>query len=442
MSNLNLLFFVCACSSDGDLETQTLDYEIDHESLSVMISEEIIQYGDQYNIYVAQDFASNPIMELDLFNHSSAEISLTEGETAWVDSPLVEFSQELPTSIPEKTGATIELTWRLDLIEEALLNANSTSTTIPFYIPRVESFGFDFHIEVIDSLDILFLGNGEYSLVSSENTNDFVHEQWNSSRESGLVFGGFYLKSFWRVDILEDENTSVFSTSEDGLNWTEQDMGLTGTPEFCQSIDTSFICFTSENIWASFEGKRFETISNLEEVPPFFDGVSHQHRGFLLSNNGVYALYPSGYYEQVYDTPIQLQSIATNVHFEMVVVGEQSILYSDDGQNWNQWDVFSSEGQLHHVQSFDFGSTGEGWIAGVEHEGDYTIWKIGEDQFEQLAEFKLIDVANNMIFAVDDSHWVYRSKNGSDWEKIHRLPSHVVLRTVVMEERVFFEGVE
>ena len=73
MSNLILPFFVCACSSDGDFETQSLDYEIDHESLSIMISEEVIQYGDQYNIYFAQDFASNPIMELELFNHKSMD---------------------------------------------------------------------------------------------------------------------------------------------------------------------------------------------------------------------------------------------------------------------------------------------------------------------------------------------------------------------------------
>ena len=73
-----MFVFICACSSDSAFETKVPDYEIDHESLSVMISEDVIQHEDQYKISFAREFGTNPIMEIDLFNHSSSKITFNE----------------------------------------------------------------------------------------------------------------------------------------------------------------------------------------------------------------------------------------------------------------------------------------------------------------------------------------------------------------------------
>ena len=61
--------------------------------------------------------------------------------------------------------------------------------------------------------------------------------------------------------------------------------------------------------------------------------VWHNHLGHISSvKEGVFILHPSGYFEQVYASSIKLHHIATNENFEMLVIGEHTILYSDDGQ--------------------------------------------------------------------------------------------------------------
>ena len=94
--------------------------------------------------------------------------------------------------------------------QEETQNIEDTKISIPFSIPSPSVFSFAFEVELVDSLDIVFLGDDGYSLLSSENTDDFVHEQWDTSIESEFLFAQFYMESFWRLD-LKDDNTSVFS---------------------------------------------------------------------------------------------------------------------------------------------------------------------------------------------------------------------------------------
>ena len=150
--------------------------------------------------------------------------------------------------------------------------------------------------------------------------------------------------------------------------------------------------------------------------------------------------------EQVYESSVKLHRIATNAKFEMVAIGEHTLLYSDDGQNWQNWDISLISGTLQNVHSFVFPSqtaldSVPSWILGVEDDIS-SIWSLQDGQFEHMVDLKLIDVVNNMIFAVDESNWIYRSKNGQDWQKVHKLPTHITLRSVVIEQRRNFEGVE
>ena len=81
------------------------------------------------------------------------------------------------------------------------------------------------------------------------------------------------------------------------------------------------------------------------------------------------------------------------------------------------------------------------WLLGVEDDIS-AIWSLQDGQFEHMVDLKLIDVVNNMIFAVDESNWIYRSKDAQNWEKVHKLPIHITLRSVVIEERNNFEGIQ
>ena len=120
------------------------------------------------------------------------------------------------------------MVWHISAIEEfqeEIQDIEDATISIPFSIPSPNIFSFDFEVELVDSLDIVFLGDNGYSLLSSENTDDFVHEQWDTSIESEFLFAQFYSGSFWRLD-LKDNNTSIFSVSENGLHWTKWDMGL------------------------------------------------------------------------------------------------------------------------------------------------------------------------------------------------------------------------
>ena len=100
---------------------------------------------------------------------------------------------------------------------------------------------------------------------------------------------------------------------------------------------------------------------------------------------------------------------------------------------------------MQKVQRFTFPSQTTldselGWILGVEDDIS-SIWKLQNGQFEHMVDLKLIEVVNNMIFAVDESNWIYRSKDAQNWEKVHKLPTHITLQSVVIEERNNFEGV-
>ena len=448
MSYLNILF-IFACSKEPSLKSENINYEINAEALSVLISDDLIYPDQQYSISFARQLLSNPILEIAIYNHSEKDIPLTGNESSWLDSNFVDIVNDPPNSLPAYEEVLVDLIWHTSVIEEyqeETQDIEDTKISIPFSIPYSDVFSFVFEVELVDSLDIVFLGDDGYSLLSSENTDDFIHEQWDTSTESEFLFAQFYEGSFWRLD-LKDENTSVLSVSENGLNWTEIDMGLADKTDFCQVIEASMICFSTEDVWVSYAGQSFEKKSLLTDVPHFLAGVTHPFRAYLVGEEGIFILHPSGYFEQVYESSVKLHHIATNDSLEMVAVGEYTILYSDDGQNWQNWDTPSISGVLQNVHSFVFPSPNTldsvaSWVFGVEEDDVFSIWSFQEGQFEHMVDLKLIDVVNNMIFAVDESNWIYRSKNGQDWQKVHKLPTSITLRRVVIEQRRNFEGFE
>ena len=224
-------------------------------------------------------------------------------------------------------------------------------------------------------------------------------------------------------------------------------MGLAEKAEFCQVIEPSMICFSSEKVWVSYAGQSFEKKSLSIDIPHFLGGVAQPFRAYVVGEEGIFILHPSGYLEQVYESSVKLHHIAINTNFEMVTIGEYTILYSDDGQNWQNWDIPLISGTLQNVHSFVFPSQNTlesvpSWIFGVKEDNVFSIWSFQDGLFEYMVDLRIVDVVNNMIFAVDESNWIYRSKNGQDWQKVHKLPTSITLRRVVIEQRRNFEGVE
>ena len=113
------------------------------------------------------------------------------------------------------------------------------------------------------------------------------------------------------------------------------------------------------------------------------------------------------------------------------------VFFSENGKDWQSWNIFTTEGSLHKVES-----RGDSWIVGVVHENTYSIWEIGEYQFDHIIDLRLLDVVNNMMLAIDDSRWLYCSHDGIAWEKIHKVPSHTSIHSVLIEEKTVFEGVQ
>ena len=441
---------ILACSSNTDMDSFVSDellfdnnHEIISESLRVMIDSDVLQHRDTYKISFIEGIHVNPIMEIQLYNNSSEILPLTEDEYKWCESSFIEFVEKPPAYIPSNGSEHVQISWLMDMIQDEL--DDDSEAFVRFNVPQLETFFVEFHIHMTEALDVLFFGNDEYTLVGTENTDDFVHEIWNSGRSSSVISGHYFLDQFWRVDQIfsEEESTetgemTVISSSLDGIVWTQKDMELEGTPDFCLTMDASFLCFVSTEIWVSFDGEHFEQrIVSEDRNQTFYDGVSLDNRGFLLSDEGVFSLFPSGYYEILFSTEVNLQSIAVNTKSELIAVGEQSIFYSMNGTNWQSWNVFTTEGSLYEVYPW-----GDGWIVGVENDNSYSIWEIGESQFDHIADLRLLDVVHNIILATDDSHWLYRSTDGIVWEKIHKMPSHITLHSVAVEKKTIFEGLE
>ena len=451
-----MIWLMLACSSNGDVDSLLQEelffdnnHEIISESLRVMIDSDVLQHRDIYKISIIEGIKANPTLEIGLYNHSTETLRLSEDENKWCESSFIEFVEEPPAYIPSNGSEQVQISWLMDMIQDEL--DTESEAFVRFNVPRLETFFIEFHIQMTEGLDVLFFGDGEYTLVGTENADDFVHEIWNSERSSSVISGHYFLDQFWRIDQIfseeesvDSEDRTVISSSSDGIIWTQKDMGLEGTPDFCLTTNASFLCFVSNEIWVSFEGENFEQrIFSEDHNQTFYDGVSLDNRGFLLSDEGIFSVLPSGYYELLFSSEVNLQSIAVNTNAELMAVGEQSIFYSMNGKDWQSWNIFTTEGSLHKVRSWE-----GGWLVGVENNNDYSIWKIestwvmGESQFDHIADLRLLDVVHNIILATDDSHWLYRSTDGIVWEKIHKMPSHITLHSVAVEKKTVFEGLE
>ena len=107
-----------------------------------------------------------------------------------------------PDSIPANENISIDVMWHIFCnrrIQEEIQDMRMQQ--YPFLLDTIsKQVSFDFEVELVESLAIVFLGDDGYSLLSSENTDDFVHEQWDMSTASDF-FAHFYAERFWRLDV-------------------------------------------------------------------------------------------------------------------------------------------------------------------------------------------------------------------------------------------------
>ena len=112
------VLFIFACSTEPSWNSDNVEYEVQSQSLSVLISEDLIHPDEQYSISFARQLLSNPTMEIAIYNHSNQDIPLTDNETSWIDSDFVGLLNNPPDLLPAYEEVLVDLIWHISAIEE------------------------------------------------------------------------------------------------------------------------------------------------------------------------------------------------------------------------------------------------------------------------------------------------------------------------------------